>query len=66
MSTKSGTPLLFTGVSHNFAPLCDIHRRRPNVVPVVGLEPTRRISPTDFEFYRLLGNEWTVIPYGGP
>ena len=22
--------------------------------------------PVDFEFYRLLGNEWTVIPYGGP
>ena len=22
--------------------------------------------PTDFEFYRLRGNEWTVIPYGGP
>lgn len=20
----------------------------------------------DFEFYRLRGNEWTVIPYGGP
>ena len=36
------------------------------MVPVVGLEPTRGISPTDFEFYRLRGNEWTVIPYGGP
>ena len=22
--------------------------------------------PVDFEFYRLRGNEWTVIPYGGP
>ena len=22
--------------------------------------------PLDFEFYRLRGNEWTVIPYGGP
>lgn len=30
---------------------------------------TRTHTPsltTDFEFYRLRGNEWTVIPYGGP
>ena len=30
---------------------------------------TRTGTPSlavDFEFYRLLGNEWTVIPYGGP
>ena len=35
-------------------------------MPVVGVEPTRVISTRDFEFYRLRGNEWTVIPYGGP
>ena len=44
MSTKSGTPLLFTGVSHNFAPLCDIHRRRPDVVVPAGLEPATQGS----------------------
>ena len=36
------------------------------LVPVAGIEPARGISPKDFEFYRLRGNEWTVIPYGGP
>ena len=40
---KSGTPLLFTGVSHNFAPLCDIHRRRLNVAEKEGFEPSNRL-----------------------
>lgn len=35
------------------------------MVPVAGLEPAR-LAALDFEFYRLRGNEWTVIPYGGP
>lgn len=35
------------------------------MVPVAGLEPAW-IAPPHFEFYRLRGNEWTVIPYGGP
>ena len=32
-----------------------------------GRTRTGTLSPAeDFEFYRLLGNKWTVIPYGGP
>ncbi len=37
---------LFTGVSYNSSPLCDIHRRRHNLVGMTGFEPATSSSRT--------------------